>query len=784
MLNSTTAMAGRVLLAGSNESIFYREAPGDVLLYASSASNSILIGNTSATGQSAALSLSASAARAASTLRAKDLTTSAMLSTRITLTMPDAAPAPSASQKIVAPLSQPSATGGLDADSVRLVTAASNAAASALQLSQVLTAPPAGAGSNAAVFRGSLLASTAQQQDLGSAAQPFRAAYFNSASFDSLTVGGVPLGGMTVGDGSNISLDTRVSVLTNSNLAAVPYPNFAWGTTVENSTVEDVRAVAVGADQSVYVAGTYSNGSAVLYDRGSRAVRTVLPWSSNQAVFVARYDPSGNVQWATTATIQPTTSNIFATGVAVSPTTGNVYMCGSYRGSPTILDPNGQPTAVSMPTSATTNTAYLTCLNSNGVAQWARTLDGNAAAQAVAVDSNDLVAFVGSYQFSNAGTLGLRVPNLTAGFLATFNSNGDLQWTGSVDALTGSRQEDSTAVAVDGGSVYVGGHSTAVSSSGGLLVYGASNTNHLNATVTANDTWSSYLVRFSSNGRAQWISRAQVNNASGQTIVSGLAAQGSNVYLYGRLLNVTTFQVINAGNSNSTLQFPSLSAFNSAYLLNYSPAGAARWAAFYDGGATSIPGGAAADAAGNVALLGVCRTTGGGRLRVFNAPVNSTILESAYTPFLPQDSSFMLKFSPQGQLAYVAAIHGGGGTVGNAVAIDGSNGAYVGGNFMGSVITYSNGYTTNGNTALSSPGSNAMLLRFNDTSTLSPTSYRLVARTDRNGMIKYMVNASDSSTAHVIFRNSNDTATLSNLYMAPGTAVASMNVNGWTRIGR
>jgi subtilase family serine protease len=141
--------------------------------------------------------------------------------------------------------------------------------------------------------------------------------------------------------------------------------------------------------------------------------------------FVAQYDVSGQLQWVR----QIGTDRIDHTYGAAIDDEGNVYVVGTTRGA---LEANIRPD---------NGDAFLAKYSASGAQAWVRQLSvpGQQEGQAVAVDSSGNIFITGA--------------DRSAGFLASFNPEGELRWNQSVDSFNYIRD-----IAIDSsGQLYLAG---------------------------------------------------------------------------------------------------------------------------------------------------------------------------------------------------------------------------------------------------------------------------------------------------------------------------------------
>ena len=285
--------------------------------------------------------------------------------------------------------------------------------------------------------------------------------------------------------------------------------------------------IAVDGSGNVYAAGNQFGDGTYGYGNEVEAVGS-SEWSNPVLV---KYNANGLAQWARTLTAGTDDAVFF--GVAVDGN-ANVYAAGSQSGAGT-YDYGDEVQAAGA--SESTN-AVLVKYNTNGEAQWARTLTdgpGRAEFMDVAVDASGNV-YAAGYQYGD-GTYDYGDGVKAAGssewdnpVLVKYNASGVAQWARTLtEGYLGATFD---GVAIDGsGNVYAAGAQ--------LLddIYGYGD----GVQATGSAEWDNpVLVKYNANGVAQWA--RTLNAGSGMARFWGVAADGSaNVYAAGYQWDVGTY---------------------------------------------------------------------------------------------------------------------------------------------------------------------------------------------------------------------------------------------------
>ncbi|HEV7351294.1 SBBP repeat-containing protein [Telluribacter sp.] len=152
-----------------------------------------------------------------------------------------------------------------------------------------------------------------------------------------------------------------------------------WVQPAGGVSTEQGRSIAVDGNGNVYVTGSFQGGATFGFT-------TLNPRGSND-VFVAKYNSSGEVQWAHQA---GGTDYDEVQGIAVDGS-GNVYVSGTFYGSATF----GNSTLTSIGGAD----VFVARYNSSGVVQWAQQAGGadGDVGRGIAVDGNGNVYVTGNF---------------------------------------------------------------------------------------------------------------------------------------------------------------------------------------------------------------------------------------------------------------------------------------------------------------------------------------------------------------------------------------------------
>ena len=428
------------------------------------------------------------------------------------------------------------------------------------------------------------------------------------------------------------------------DLSAQTTPDLLWARRAGGIDSDTGYAVAIDLASNVYVAGAFY------------ATNNFGPVQLTSAglsdIFIAKYDPDGNLIWARRA---GGTSYDEARGIVVDGA-GNAYITGFFQ-----LTANFAPTNL---VSTGQSDVFVAKYNSAGLLQWARRAGGNdfEESHAIALDSSTNLFITGYFDANaNFGSFLLRNNSSSSDmFVAKCDRNGNFLWA----AQAGGDGEDiGNAVALDASAnVYVTGYfeTNALFESTTLTAAGAEGLRDM------------FLASYTSTGAFRWVRQAGgVSEDAG----AGVAADDQgNVYVTGSFTTPATFASTNLTGSGVDM-----------FLAKYNSAGTFAWVrraggnnAIYGDGGESI----AIDAARNVYVTGFFSGT---------ANFGTTNL-----PTTGLDDIFVAKYTPAGILQWARKIGGANLDVGYAIAVDPATNICVTGFFYATAAFGGTNFTSAG----------------------------------------------------------------------------------------
>jgi hypothetical protein len=428
-------------------------------------------------------------------------------------------------------------------------------------------------------------------------------------------------------------------------------PEKGWARTWGGIGIDVGCGVAVDGSGSVYVTGYFMD--TVDFDPGPG----VDEHSSNgfMDVFLSRFDPEGNFQWARTWGGLDLDQGY---GVAVD-SSGSVYVTGGFCET---VDFDPGP-GVDEHTSNGYFDAFVSKFDSEGEFEWARTWGGTYRDEgcAVAVDSSGSVYITGRFWYIFDFDPGPGVDEHSSNgyfdaFLSKLDSEGDFQW---VRTWGAESNDEGYGVAVDGsGSVYVTGRfQDTVDFDPGPGV-----DEH-----TSNGAIDVFLSKFDSEGGFQW---ARTWGGIFVEIGLGVAVDSSGgVYVPGWFEGIVDFDPgpgVDEHTSNGN---------SDAFLSKFDSEGEFQWARTWGGITEDLGRGIALDGSGNVYVTGWYRYT----VDFDPGPGVDEHTSNGYF------DAFVSKFDSEGEFQWARTWGGIWEDIGYGVAVDGPGSVYVTGRFYGTV---------------------------------------------------------------------------------------------------
>jgi hypothetical protein len=295
--------------------------------------------------------------------------------------------------------------------------------------------------------------------------------------------------------------------------------NVLWARQSEGAGLEMGRGIAVDRSSNCYITG-YFDGSATF---GS----TTLTSSGSYDVFIAKYDATGNFQWAARA---GSSGEDYGRNIALDGS-GNSYITGTFRD----LASFGNTTL----TSSGAEDIFIARYDASGNVLWAKRAGGinKDAANGIAVDGSGNSYITGEFQGN--GTFGSITLTTTSSqpdiFIARYDVSGNVLWAKQAGGNSGDYGRN---IAVDGsGNSYITGEFEVSASFG-------------NTTLTSSDGVDIFVAKYNASGNVLWTKRAGGNL---EERASGIDLDGSgNTYISGYFLGEASFGSITIASSGAS----------------------------------------------------------------------------------------------------------------------------------------------------------------------------------------------------------------------------------------
>ncbi len=444
-----------------------------------------------------------------------------------------------------------------------------------------------------------------------------------------------------------------VLLLAGEGRAQGDVPLLDWAIGIGSSGKDRTGSIAIDADGNVLVAGRFEG--TVDVDPGPGT--TLLTSNGGTDVFVASYDPSGNLNWALSF---GGPNDEVSNGIAVDPS-GNVIVTGHFWDS---MDVDPGPGTFTL-TSNGERDVFVVSFSSSGTLNWALSFGGVGwdAGQDLIVDNAGNVLVVGHFEDSmdvdpGPGTTLLTSNGWEDPFVASYDPNGNLNWAFSFGGITRDRGYD---IAVDElGNIYITGFfgvSIDVDPGPGTT------------TLTGGQGHSFYVASYDPGRSLRWAfsfgtgtqyfteGRAIATDGAGNVIVTGR---------FGGTADVdpgpgTTLLTSNGGDD--------------VFLASYDSGGNLNWALNFGDVNRDVAYGLAVDPQGNAVITGIFR----GSVDVDPGPDTVTLTSNS------QGDTFVASYDPNGNLNWAFSFGDTALDVGNGVAIDDRGRVAIVGDFSGSV---------------------------------------------------------------------------------------------------
>lgn len=223
--------------------------------------------------------------------------------------------------------------------------------------------------------------------------------------------------------------------------------NLLWAKNAGGTSSDDARSVAADASGNIYMTGSFQSPTLSF---GTTTLTNVSSGSND--IFLAKYDPFGNVLWAKSA---GGTSSDVAHSVAVD-ASGNTYMTGFF------ISPTLSFSSTTL-TNAGWTDIFLAKYDASGNVLWAKSAGGTGTDEAYSITidasgNNYITGYFRSPTISFASTSLTNTDNTgntTDIFLTKYNASGNVLWAKSAGGTSSDEAHSATIDAVE--NIYITG---------------------------------------------------------------------------------------------------------------------------------------------------------------------------------------------------------------------------------------------------------------------------------------------------------------------------------------
>jgi hypothetical protein len=309
-----------------------------------------------------------------------------------------------------------------------------------------------------------------------------------------------------------------------------------WVARLAGTGIDIGRGISTDSSGNVYVTGQFAGTTFTAFSSNGVAFGTTISNGGAGDVFIVKYNTNGSVQWIARAA--GSTADI---GYGISTdSSGNVYITGSY-GTGGIRPFNSDGTQFgTIAANIGGGDAFIVKYNTNGFVQWISRIGSTGVdiGHAIATDSAGNVYVTGQGGSAavvtayNSDTTAFSPTLAHAGngdaFIVKYNTNGFVQWVTRV--ASGSADIGYGILTDSAGDVYLTGKCGAFSV---INAYNADATSTLAFIARSLSSDTTFVVKYSSSGVAQWIS---LSSGSIGKEARGIAIDGSNnIYTTGSM---------------------------------------------------------------------------------------------------------------------------------------------------------------------------------------------------------------------------------------------------------
>ncbi|RFS18431.1 S-layer family protein [Emticicia sp. C21] len=389
--------------------------------------------------------------------------------------------------------------------------------------------------------------------------------YATGSFYGNITFGAISLtsGSPTYGDVFIVKYNSSGTVL--------------WAKRAGGIFNDGANSIAV-KDGYVYICGSFTN-TANFNTPSSNATNTITS-ANSEDMFLAKFDDSGNFQWAKRAG-GPESLEEF-TGITV--TSSKIYVTGDFTGSSTINFNTPSATGTNE-LQGNGNNRYM-CVaqyDLSGNFQWVRGAGGTSGTTHAydLVATEDGVYVVGSFQgnisFDQSGQHDflLTTPGGSDGYVVKYETNGDVSW---------ARQVSSTdyayikAISINGSSIYITGDYSSSATFGTTTLFTAPESEPYTYIYDV------LVARYETNGDPVWAKRAGGILIGHSAAGYDIDANDAGVFISGKFNNTINF---NTPYFTGLNEISNISSARGSFVSKFDETGNFQWAKRSGGDASS-----------------------------------------------------------------------------------------------------------------------------------------------------------------------------------------------------
>lgn len=482
---------------------------------------------------------------------------------------------------------------------------------------------------------------------------------------------------------------TQEGYIIKYNSEAIPQ----WASVVSTAGADLLYEVKADSTGNIYATGQYGTGTMFLYNGDGTLFTPTLAISGTLDSILLKYNSSGTIQWRSRITGGGSEQAI----ALATDSSGNSYVTGQGgAGTTTIfIDSDDVTRLTNLATTAGLQDAFVVKYDTSGLGQWRFRISSTAVDTGIgiAVDSSGNVYIVGTagaatFFNSNDVSSGVSITDTGAGdaFVAKYDSSGNFVWV----AKIGSTSADlGYGIAVDSsGNVYV----TGVQGGGTLTITNSAGNGTFATTYTTIGGQDIFVVKFNTNGVAQWVTR--IGGTASNDIGRSIALDSSdNVFVVGSFSgNVNIYQ------QNGTTVWSTINSADGgggsidAFIIKYDTNLVPQWVGRISSASNTFDTAFAVttDTAGNAYVVGFGVNS---RISIYNGGVGGagTTLFGTYIfsrgNTVGGQYTYLAKYNSLGAVQWITGFQGGNGNDNpRGVATDSSGNILMSGFFTESVL--------------------------------------------------------------------------------------------------